>query len=50
MESALKTKLASRGWHFYEKTSRKSQQKEHSLHGEKESNIIALMHNSYAVA
>ena len=46
MESVVKTKIASRGWHFYGKTSLKSPKKEK----EKEDDKIALMHDPYAIA
>ena len=50
MESVLKTKFASRGWHFCRKTSWKSPKKGQSLFVEKENNKITLMHDAYAVA
>ena len=50
MESVSKTKIASRGWHFYAKTSWTSPKKGQSLYGEKENDKIALMHDPYAVA
>ena len=49
MESVLKTKIASRGWHFYGKTSWKSPKKGQSLYGEKENDKIALTHDPYTV-
>ena len=49
MESVSKTKIASRGWHFYAKTWT-SPKKGQSLYGEKENDKIALMHDPYAVA
>ena len=49
MESVLKTKIASRGWHFQRKKSQKCPKKGQSQYGEKESDIIALMHDPYAV-
>ena len=49
-ESVLKTKIESRAWHFYGKTSWKSPKKVQSLYGEKENDEITLMHDPYAVA
>ena len=46
----LKTKIASRGWHFYGKTSWKSQKKGQSLYGKKENDKIALMYDPCVVA
>ena len=50
MEFVLKTKIASRGWHFYRKKSWKSPKKGQILYGEKENEKIALTHDPYAVA
>ena len=50
MESIFKTKIASRGWHFYGKTTWKSPKKGQRLYAEKENDKIALMHDPYAVA
>ena len=50
METVLKTKIANRGWRFYEKASWKSPKEGQSLYGEKENDKVALMHNPYAVA
>ena len=50
MESIFITKIASRGWHYYGKTSWKSPKKGQCLNGDKENDKIALMHDPYAVA
>jgi len=50
MESVFKTKIASRGWHFYGKTTWKTPKKGQKLYAENEKDKIALMHDPYAVA
>ena len=50
MESVFETKIASRGWHFYGKTTWKTPKKGQKLYAENEKDKIALMHDPYAVA
>ena len=50
MESIFVTNIASRGWHYYRKTSWKSQKKGQCLYGEQENDKIALMIDPYAIA
>ena len=50
MESIFVTKIASKGWHFYGKSSWKNAKIGQSLFCEQETNKIVLMHDPYAVA
>ena len=50
IESIFVTKIASRGWHFFGKSSWKNVKIGQSLFCEQETNKIVLMHDPYAVA
>ena len=50
MESVLKIKIASRGWHFYGKTPWKNPKKDKVCMEKRKAFKIALIHDPYAVA
>ena len=50
MESVLKIKIASRGWHFYGKTPWKNPKKNKVCMEKRKTFKIALIHDPYAVA